>query len=542
MYEKILTQDPKHSDSLHLLGMAFYQSGRQELAAEFVEKAIALNDTVAAYHSGLGAILQTQGRLLEAAAQYERSLEIDPNSAAAHINFGTVLHVLGRLEEATEHFERALSLKPDSPELLINFGNLLQAQGRKAEAAARYTTALALNPRSTEAHFNLALILHSQDKFSEAAAAYERALEITPGCVQAHYNLSHALRAQADWKGALSECRRTLVLQPDHAEARFSESLAQISEGDFSSGWSNYESRWKSLEHDTPMRDYLQPLWTGERLPTGRLLIWGEQGVGDEVMFAGLIPDVVRAGNSCILDCDSRLNALFTRSFPDVQVVSGYHSSQGGQLDIGAHLPAGSLPSFFRTTESAFSANTSPYLRSDPNRKQTFRDRYSDGRRLIGIAWHTKNKKTGRFRSVDLSLFRSLFDLSGVQWVSLQYGDHDALEAQVADADAPIIVDRSVDQLTDIDSFAAQIATLDLVVTIDNSTAHLAGALGVPTFVLLPFASDWRWLQKREDSPWYPTVRLFRQPSPGDWDSVVEKIRTVICTEALNSAPLATLV
>jgi ADP-heptose:LPS heptosyltransferase len=257
-------------------------------------------------------------------------------------------------------------------------------------------------------------------------------------------------------------------------------------------------------------------------------LVWGEQGVGDEIMFSGLIPDVIRTGNRCLLDCDPRLNPLFTRSFPGIDVVSGIDLMRDPKLDIAAHVPSGSLPSLFRASHAAFASTTSPYLVADPVARERFRAHYNDGRRLIGLAWYTKNRSKGRDRSIDLSLFASLFARSDIRWVSLQYGDHDDLQSQAASANTPILIDRSVNQFSDIDLFAAQIAALDMVVTIDNSTAHLAGALGVPALVLLPFVSDWRWLQAREDSPWYPTLRLFRQPEHGDWQSVMQRVQSAL--------------
>lgn len=276
------------------------------------------------------------------------------------------------------------------------------------------------------------------------------------------------------------------------------------------------------------MRVYPQPLWSGEKLASGRLLIWGEQGVGDEVMFAGLIPDVIRAGNRCVMDCDARLKPLFARSFPSVEVFSVQELRNNSPQDIAAHLPSGSLPGIFRTTETAFADTASPYLFADPAARDRFRVRYSDGKKQIGLAWYTSNPKTGRNRSIDLSLFTPLFARPGIRWVSLQYGDHSALESQAAAAGAPLLIDRSVNQLADMDVFAAQIAAMDLVVTIDNSTAHLAGALGVPTRVLLPAVPDWRWLEAREDTPWYPSLRLFRQPKPGDWQSVAQTVQSVL--------------
>jgi ADP-heptose:LPS heptosyltransferase len=180
----------------------------------------------------------------------------------------------------------------------------------------------------------------------------------------------------------------------------------------------------------------------------------------------------------------------------------------------------------FRANSAAFASTMSPYLVADPVEKERFRTSYADGRKLVGLAWHTKNRKTGRNRSIDLSLFTSVIARPDIRSISLQYGDHHTLEEQAAAAGAPIFIDRSVDQFSNIDAFAAQIAAMDLVITIDNSTAHLAGALGVPTWLLLPFAPDWRWLQAREDSPWYPTLRLFRQTKRGDWQPVMQSVRS----------------
>jgi hypothetical protein len=323
------------------------------------------------------------------------------------------------------------------------------------------------------------------------------------------------------------------------------------------------------------MRAYLQPLWTGERLPSGRLLLWGEQGVGDEIMFAGLLPDVILTGSRITLDCDPRLQPLFARSFPEIEVISSPRRAPdptpGPELVYGqnsrlrtpsernevesknlplaepsaervgeresrpayvsaeeagvvAHLPTGSLPGLFRTTESAFAASTSPYLKPHPDERDRFRSRYFDGRHLVGLAWQTRNRKTGRKRSIELSALASLFELPGIRWVSLQYGGFDDLEQQAARAGAPVLVDRAVDQFADIDLFAAQVSAMDCVLTVDNSTAHLAGALGIPVWLMLPFAADWRWQQKRPNSLWYPSMRLFRQPRPGDWQSPIESV------------------
>jgi len=527
LYREILAMDPRHADSLHLLGMIAFQSGQLDTAADLIRKAIASNPRGSSYFSNLGNVLYAQGKPDEAKALYRHALVLKPDLAEAHVNLGNVLQAQGEISESVVCYEQALALKPDNAETHNNLGNARQKLGLIDEAIACYEKALAIRPDYAEVYYNLGNTRRDQGKPEEAIAFYRQALAIKPNYAEAHYNFGHVLQDQGEVDEALVKYETALAIRPDYAQAAFGHALMQLLQGNFSNGWQNFEWRWETMDHDTPRRDYSQPNWAGEELRSGSLLLWGEQGVGDEVMFAGLIPDAIRAANHCILDCHSRLKSLFARSFPGVDVISTSPGFQPGP-DVVSQLPTGSLPGLFRKTSSAFAATTSPYLIADPKERDRLRAGYSDGRRLVGLAWYTKNVKTGRSRSIDLPLFDPLFKLPDIRWVSLQYGDHGELARQAVEANAPILVDSTVDQLEDIDLFAAQIAAMDLVITIDNSTAHLAGALGVPVWVLLPFAPDWRWLLDREDSPWYPTMRLFRQPKLGDWESVIENVQRAL--------------
>ena len=464
---------------------------------------------------------------------------------ARMIGFALRQHQAGRFSEAEQIYRQILAVDADHADSLHLLGMIKYQAGNHAAAVQMIRRAIAIDKTQAAYYSNLGTVVQSQGGLDEAARCYERALALQPDSPEIHTNLGNIFHAQEKVDEAIACHQRALALQSDLAEAHYNLGLAQLLKGDFTSGWPNLEWRWQTKDHDTPMRAYPQPLWTGEKLESGRVLIWGEQGVGDEIMFAGLIPDAIRTGTRCMLDCDPRLQPLFARSFPGVDVVSGnlgIDSDRHPQFDLAAHLPSGTLRALFRPSSASFAATTSPYLIADPDAREQFRARYADSRLLVGLAWHTRNQKTGRDRSIDLSLLSPLFERKDIQWVSLQYGDHDALENQATAANAPVFIDRSVDQLADIDIFAAQIAALDLVITIDNSTAHLAGALGVPVWVLLPFARDWRWLQVREDSPWYPTMRLFRQPQRGDWQSVVQKVGSALSafidSEAGNTCPL----
>lgn len=441
-------------------------------------------------------------------------------------------HQAGRLFQAEQIYLEILEREPQHADALHLLGMIAHQRGRHDAAVELIRKAIAIHKNAASYHANLGNVLQAQDNLDEAVASYRTALALKPDLPEVHLNLGNVLQAQGDVDAALTAYRRALALQPELAEAQVAESMALLMQGHFDLGWQNHERRWSTREYDTPMRAYPWPLWKGEHLASGRLLIWGEQGIGDEIMFAGLIPDAMRSAKQVVLDCDARLKPIFARSFPGVGVISGDDPEQLADRDIAAHLPSGSLPGIFRASRAAFAATASPYLVAEPAERQNFRERYSDGRRLVGLAWHTKNQKTGRRRSIELPLLAPLFARPDIRWISLQYGDHDALEQQAEAASAPLFVDRSVDQLADMDRFAAQVAAMDLVITIDNSTAHLAGALSVPTWLLLPFASNWRWLKGCEDSPWYPTIRIFRQPSLGDWVSVIQGVQ-----KALSATP-----
>lgn len=539
IYRKILAAHPRHPDCLHLLGMIAYQTGDLETAAQLIGEAISINAAGVSYYVNLGTVLQAQGELDEAEKLYRHALRLNPGLHEVHLNLGNVLLAQGNLNECIACYRAALLLRPDGAETHNSLGNALQQQGEFDAALACYRRALEIKPDYAEVYYNMGNACRAQGKLDEAVKNYHAALAIKPDYAEACYNLGNVFREQGKLDDALTSFKRALDLRPDYAQAGFGEALAQLLIGDLVAGWRNFERRWQSIDHDTPRRNYVLPAWMGERLDAGKVLLWGEQGVGDEIMFAGLIPDAVRTGNQFIVDCDPRLRPLFARSFPEVGVIANVGTDLPSELDVASQLPAGSLPGLFRQSISAFASTTSPYLIADPAAAKRFHARYFDGRLLVGLAWYTNSVKTGRFRSIDLSLLGSLFAQSNVRWVSLQYGDHDSLASQIAAANAPIFIDPAVNQLSDMDAFAAQIAAMDLVITIDNSTAHLAGALGVPVWVLLPFAPDWRWLLETDDSPWYPTMKLFRQSQPGDWPSVVEKINTVLSIKGHEALPLS---
>jgi tetratricopeptide (TPR) repeat protein len=458
---------------------------------------------------------------------------VPPDPSTAHhdlLKDALEQHRSGQLDEAAQRYRQIISSEPGHADCLHLLGMVAFQRGDAEQAVELIRQAIAIHSTAASYYSNLGNVLQSQEKMAEAEACYRRALDIRPDQAEVHLNLGHILKAQGAVDAALNSYRGARLLDPGLAEAQVAESTALLLKGEFGAGWEGFEARWRTRDYDTRPRSFPQPRWQGERIAPGRVLIWGEQGVGDEIMFAGLLRDVIAGANQCVLECDARLKPLFARSFPEVEVVSGYDPDLQPGKQIAAQLPSGSLPGLFRRHLADFATTTSPYLVADAVRVKRFRAQYDDGRPLVGIAWHSNNKKSGHRRSIELARLAPLFAQAGIRWVSLQYGDPIVIKDEAYAAAVPMVIDAEVDQWTDLDIFAAQVAAMDLVVTIDNSTAHMAAALGVQTWTMLPFAPDWRWLLEREDSPWYPTMRLFRQREPGQWKPVIEELAIALAS------------
>lgn len=524
--EQALASDPGYAPAHRNLGTLFMRQGKAREALACFEHVVSIEPDSAEGYGDLGAALMSLGELEQAKQSFEHAVAIDSNYASACNNLGGVLALLGEKERAKAFYERALAIDPRLASAHSNLSALLLEEGDLDRARTCAERALVLNPDYAEAHSNLGAVLNELGEPQQAKTALERALECNPNYVQAWKNLGTLHREQGRQSEAAECFLHALRLNPRYPEARNALGMQQLLCGEFSAGWENYEARWLVAGGKGWSRPCTQPPWNGERLAEDYVYLWGEQGIGDEIMFAGLIPNAVKTGNSIVLDCEPRLQPLFARSFPGIEVIcaepSGWTKAQN--MRVGAHLPTGSLPRLFRPTAESFKGTVSPYLKADVEMRERLHVRYADGRKLIGLAWQTRAKLNGRKRCIDLAALTPLFEMPGVRWINLQYGDFNALEQQVNASHSPLWIDRTVDQLADMDSFAAQIAALDLVISIDNATVHLAGALGIPAWVMLPFVPDWRWQLEREDSPWYPSLRLFRQSEDRAWELVIERL------------------
>jgi hypothetical protein len=366
---------------------------------------------------------------------------------------------------------------------LINIGVQRQNSGAFGEAESLYRQALALRPDSPEAWFDLGTVLDRVGKWDEAIAALRQAIRLQPDFPRAHWNLGAALLRQ----------------------------------GDFQSGWLEYEWRWKVPELQINRIKCRQPQWHGEQLDGKKILLYAEQGFGDTIQFSQLIPEVVRRGGRLMLGCRRDLTALLGR-LPGVELCLPQPGPVPGDFSVHCTLP--SLPLALGTNLATIPARAS-YLSADPAKIAKWKDRLkNDGRRRIALVWAGRPTHADDMnRSIALTRLAPLATAPKVQWFSLQKGPS---AARVLEFPAPII-DWTA-ELNDYDDTAALAANMDLIISVDTSVAHLAGALGKPTWVLIPFVPDWRWLLNRSDSPWYPMMRLFRQPNIGDWESVAAQV------------------
>jgi tetratricopeptide (TPR) repeat protein len=530
LYKRALVLKPNYAEAHCNLSVVLGSQGKVDEAVKCGERALALGPQLAVVHFNLGNLFQTQGRLDEAVARYNQALVLKPDYVAAHCNLGNLLKGTDKLNQAVRQYEQALALKPDDSNLHLNVGLALYAQGKLSDAAAHYRQALALKPDFAEAHYNLGITLCAQDNLDEGVAHYEQALTVKPDYAQAHNNLGNTLDARNALDLAMVHYERALTLKPDLTEAHYNLAMSQLRSGDFVSGWRNYEWRWNSEKSPLLKRNFSQPQWRGEPLNGARILLHAEQGLGDSIQFLRYLPMVQAAGGTVVLEVQDRLRRIAAELPGIAELVSSGEPLPSFEW----HCPLLSLPLAFGTTLSTIPAQT-PYL-FVPEQARMKIDTFSwptEGLR-IGFVWAgnpTFLKDRARYRSIPFLLLKPLIEITGIHLFSLQIGG-----ASAELADAPATVNDFSPYVGDMADTAAQIAHLDLIITVDTSVAHLAGALGVATWVLLPFAADWRWLQNRNNSPWYPTMRLFRQPSPGAWEPLIAEVGECLMKELMKSS------
>jgi tetratricopeptide (TPR) repeat protein len=530
-YRRALELKPDFAAAHGNLGVVLNDQGRRDDAIACYRRALQLKPDFADAHNNLGAALNGQGKLAEALTCYRQALELKPDFAEAHSNLADALNSLGKPDEAVACCRRALELKPDFADAIYNLGNALNGQAKPDEAAACYRRVLELKPDFAEAHYNLGNALKDQGDLDDAVVCYRRAVQLKPDFADAHNNLGAALSGQRMLDDAAACYHRALELQPDNAEAHWNQSLLSLLTGDFPRGWAEYEWRWKTKQCSP--RDFSQASWDGQPLEGRTILLHAEQGLGDAIQFVRYAALVKQRGGAVIVECPKPLLSLLM-SCAGIDRLVG----RGDELPaFDVRAPLESLPGIFHTVLGDIPAAI-PYLFADAGLAERWRqelDRLAGFK--IGIAWQGSPKNPNdRNRSIPLGSFEPLARCSGVRLLSLQ---KDWGLEQLPEVAGRFPVTELGSRLENFMDTAAVLVNLDLMITCDSAVAHLAGALGVPVWVALPFAPDWRWLLDRSDSPWYPTMRLFRQDRRGDWQGVFQKIEVALGERLASLASVA---
>jgi tetratricopeptide (TPR) repeat protein len=465
--------------------------------------------------------------------------EVDSNpslSADAEYLRGLKCREENRLADAMEHYALAIALQPDHARAHNNMGVIQQERGELDAAASAYQQAIEAEPRFGVAWFNLGNCFREANCLEEAVACYRQALTLMPADGETRINLAIALRALCLFDASLAVLDEVPSTSPDQPKARFNRSLVHLLRGELGPGWDEYEGR---LQIEADARRIPAQRWDGTPLGGRSVLILAEQGIGDQVMFASCLPDLLRGAGNSFVECDNRLVPLFARSFPQVTAIAKTIGADTlpsvGPCDVIEY--AGSLPRFLRRRVEDFPA-VNYCLRPDPFLVAKWRAVFArSGSALrIGISWQGgRDTETRRRRSIPLDRWGPIFQIPGVRFVNIQYGPA-AEEASQARAQLGIPLDDGddCDPLVDLDDFAAKIAALDLVLSVDNSTAHLAAAIGQRVWTLLPFAADWRWMVEGETTPWYSTMRLLRCRVVDDWHELLHRVARQLTSAALT--------
>ena len=553
LYRAILAAAPEHPGSHHLLGLVEHQLGRNEAALVSIKRAIELNGDEPNYHSNLGTVYRSLGRFDEAVVCYQHAVAMKPDFAAAFSNLGVALQQQGKLAPAQRALEQALQLKPDYAGAFFNLGNVLAARAEYEKAVEQYRCALALEPHHVDAHNNLGAALVELGAIDEAAECYRRALTLQPAnaaahnnygrvlaqrderdaaashfrhainlqphLIDAHINLGNALLEQGDAHAAHDSYQRALAIDASHESAHWNDGLALLVQGDLVEGFKQW--RWNVAAS----KRFSAPEWCGEELHGATILIHAEQGFGDAIHFARYLPLVAARGGRIVFEAPAELHRIFA-GIPGVDDVVAF----GEPLpDFAWQCPLLSLPLAFNTTLATV-PSTTPYLSADAETATEWQRRVAGTACKVGIVWAGRPEhKRDRHRSLSLAQLAPLATIPNLAFYALQKG---AAVTQADDAPAGMRLEILSPLLGDFADTAAAITALDLVITVDTSVAHLAGALGKPVWIMLPYAPDWRWLEERSDSPWYPTARLFRQDASRRWGPVVESVTTALAAFA----------
>lgn len=516
LYQAVLKIDPHHADALHLLGVLESDLGNNAQAVTYIRKALMSNPRMVPALVNLGSALKSLKKLDEALAAYDKAIALDAHFALAHFNRGNLLRDWGKLPEALESFQTAARLQPQDADAHNNCGAVLWKQGAWEESLPHFDRALALNPEHIEAQINKARALQDLLRFDEGLAIYDKLLALHPTHPKARVNRGALLEEMGRDQDAIAEYLRVHEFAPQNKDAYWNEGLCKLKLGDFRQGWELYEWRWRGPEAVLHRSTTKLPQWRGEPLQGRKILIYAEQGFGDSLQFCRYIEQVAQLGAEVIFEAQVPLHGLFRNLAGVSRLIAPTDTLP--KVDFQCALL--SVPHVLGTTLDTIPARV-PYLSADPERSAQWQARIGEARgKRVAIIWDSTTKTADEFKRVLRAEQLAPLFSSGL-------ADFYVAQKVIKPVDREVLAQHANvhifdDALTDFSDTAALLSHMDGVISIDTSVAHLAGALGKPTWIMLPHIAEWRWLTGREDSPWYPTARLFRQPTYGDWHSVFQ--------------------
>jgi|HubBroStandDraft_1064217.scaffolds.fasta_scaffold00033_16 tetratricopeptide (TPR) repeat protein len=522
----LLGRAPAHVPAQHLLGTIALQRGQPEAAVALLARAAARRPADPALHNLLGAAYLQLGRQAEAVRSLEAALALEPDLAEARCTLGVALAALGRADDAIASFRAALACDPDMAQAHFNLAGLFVSRGQVPAAMVHYRELVRLEPGNAMAHHLLGRGLCGEGDIDEGVRHFREAIRLQPGYAEARHNLGMTLAFAGRWEEALAALEETLRVEPRSPQSHYDLCLVLLMLGRFEAGWEELEWRWGIEGTRDLRRPFPQPQWRGEDLAGKSLMLHDEQGLGDTLQFCRYAPLVAGRGGKLYFEVNAALVTLLRRSFAGDRIDFLPRSPSFPGIDrlpaCDYHSPLMSLPRVFGTRLESIPAEI-PYLRCDPEKRRVWSDRLAFlPRPRVGLVWAGRpGYAQDAVRSIALARFAPLAGISGASFLSLQKGP---AAAQLQTPPPGLTIHDFTADLADFDDTAALVDTLDLVISVDTAVAHLAGGLGKSVWLLNRRIPDWRWLLDREDSPWYPTLRLFRQPRHGDWDSVVARV------------------
>ena len=511
-----LTDD---AGTLNNRAASYIAEGKIQPAIDCLRRVVELRPESAQAHHHLGEALERLGDLQAAANSYQRAVALQPDSPELHCHLARVLFRGGALQPAAELYQRALVLDPKRYDIYNDLGLVLTQLGNFGAAVEAFRRSLRLNPRSAKTLASIGYLFECKGDLLSAADAYREAIKVEPKLLAAYGDLGFVLYGLGELAEAADCFQRLRALQPDSAEATANLGLIHLLQGNLPAGWAEYESRWKVGVGDD--RSLVQRRWKGEPLGGERILLYAEQGLGDTLQFLRYVPLVAARGGQVVLEVQPQLRRLLAGTEGASHVMS-----RGETLpEFTWQCPLLSLPLAFGTELHTIPAKV-PYVYPDPTQVEAWQQRLPGNTRRIGLVWGgNPTHARDRLRSFPLEQLVPLMNVPGTTFYSLQWRPaNEPVKPMPPDAR---LIDLAA-ELNDFADTAAIVANLDLVISVDSSVAHLAGAMGKPVWILLNKGCDWRWFLEREDSPWYPTARLFRQTTAGAWQEVVNQIELAL--------------